>query len=209
MCFYLCYNKARTICVLLRRCSLKNFIRNNLSFSLCGLNCALCTMKLDGYCPGCGGGAGNQGCSIARCSVETGNHQYCFECESYPCEKYDDITRYDSFITHRRQIIDMEKAKAIGAEIYTVELCKKVKILKHLLENYNDGRRKTFFCLAVNLLEISDIHSVVEQIENETTNDNSLREKALIAVSHFEDTARQKGIVIKLNKKPSKSNLSE
>ena len=49
---------------------MKNFIREDLSFSLCGLNCALCTMKLDGYCPGCGGGAGNQGCSIARCSIE-------------------------------------------------------------------------------------------------------------------------------------------
>jgi hypothetical protein len=50
--------------------SMKGFQREDLMFSLCGLNCALCTMKIDNYCPGCGGGAGNQGCSIARCSLE-------------------------------------------------------------------------------------------------------------------------------------------
>ena len=36
---------------------MKDFNRTNLSFSLCGLNCGLCTMRLDEHCPGCGGGA--------------------------------------------------------------------------------------------------------------------------------------------------------
>lgn len=34
---------------------MKGFSRKCLDFSLCGLNCGLCTMKLGGYCPGCGG----------------------------------------------------------------------------------------------------------------------------------------------------------
>ena len=102
----------------------------------------------------------------------------------------------------------MEKAKTIGVEDYHVELCEKSGILKYLLENYNDGRRKTFFCLAVNLLDISDIRSIIEQIQNNTTNENSLREKALVAVRCFEDAAMQMGIVIKLNKKTAKSKSS-
>lgn len=32
----------------------KDFVRGNLWFSLCGLNCGLCPMKLDSHCPGCG-----------------------------------------------------------------------------------------------------------------------------------------------------------
>ena len=39
---------------------MKDFIRDDDLFSLCGLNCGLCTMHIDGYCPGCGGGEGNQ-----------------------------------------------------------------------------------------------------------------------------------------------------
>ena len=70
---------------------MKNFKRDNLLFSLCGLNCGLCPMKIDGYCPGCGGGAGNQSCKIARCSMEHGGIEYCFQCGKYPCEKYEGI----------------------------------------------------------------------------------------------------------------------
>ena len=36
---------------------MKGFKRNNQLLSLCGLNCGLCPMHIDGYCPGCGGGA--------------------------------------------------------------------------------------------------------------------------------------------------------
>ena len=39
---------------------MKGFIRSDRLFSLCGLNCGLCTMRLGGCCPGCGGGEGNQ-----------------------------------------------------------------------------------------------------------------------------------------------------
>jgi len=35
------------------------FERKNLLFSLCGLNCGLYLMQLDGQCPGCVGGDGN------------------------------------------------------------------------------------------------------------------------------------------------------
>lgn len=47
---------------------MKGFSRKEPMFSLCGLNCALCAMHVGGYCPGCGGGEGNQSCAFARCS---------------------------------------------------------------------------------------------------------------------------------------------
>lgn len=34
---------------------MKGFTRTEPCFSLCGLQCDLCTMHLDGYGPGCGG----------------------------------------------------------------------------------------------------------------------------------------------------------
>lgn len=38
-------------------------------------------------------------------------------------------------------------------------------ILDSLLANYNDGRKKIFFCLTVNLLELVDLKKVLEQIK--------------------------------------------
>lgn len=101
---------------------MKGFQREDLMFSLCGLNCALCTMKIDNYCPGCGGGAGNQGCAIDRCSLEHDGLDYCFKCSEYPCDKYNGIEEFDSFITHRHQLKDMEKVKSIGIGSYHTEL---------------------------------------------------------------------------------------
>jgi hypothetical protein len=161
-------------------------------------------MKLDGYCPGCGGGAGNQGCLIARCSIDHGGYQYCFECKEYPCTKYDGITEYDSFITHRNQLLDMEKANSKGITVTNDELIKKNKILRFLLDNYNDGRRKTFFCIAVNLLELQDLHTILDQIHNMTTEGAALKDKAIIAVECFENVAKQKGIELKMHKKGNK-----
>lgn len=186
---------------------MKNFSRDDLSFSLCGLNCALCPMKLDGYCPGCGGGAGNQGCQIAGCSVERGGYAYCSDCEKYPCPKYDGITEFDSFITHRDQLSDMEKARK-NTEAYRLQLEQKTEFLRYLLDNFNDGRRKTFFCLAVNLLELRDIQSVVRRLEAQCPEGMSLKEKAAAAADRFEAAAKQKRIVLKLNKKPSNKGRS-
>ena len=52
---------------------MKGFTREDVRFSLCRLNCCLCSIHLGGYCPGCGDGAGNQNCAIARCSLEHGS----------------------------------------------------------------------------------------------------------------------------------------
>ncbi len=184
---------------------MKNFRRRYPLFSLCGLNCGLCSMHLDNYCPGCGGGDGNQSCAIARCSQQHGGIEYCYLCDEYPCKKYDGIDEFDSFITHRNQLRDIEKVKKIGIDSYQYELSEKTEILKYLLVNYNDGRRKSFFCLAVNLLELQDLKFVVEQIAAETESNNlALKGKAALAANLIQTMASRRNIVLKLNKKASK-----
>lgn len=185
---------------------LKDFIRNDLLFSLCGLNCGLCPMHLNGYCPGCGGGEGNQSCKIARCSLEHCRVEYCNQCDEFPCEQYEGIDEFDSFITHRNRMEDFERLGQIGAEAYQEEQRQKAEILDFLLENYNDGRKKTFFCLAVNLLELSDLRMVLDEIkENRDIDDMALKEKAACVTKLFQDIAGQRKITLKLRKKPGKS----
>jgi hypothetical protein len=162
-------------------------------------------MHLDNYCPGCGGGAGNQVCAIARCSQQRSEIEYCYMCGEYPCKKYDGINEYDSFITHRNQLKDFDRVREIGLEHYQAELAEKVEILKFLLENYNDGRRKCFFCLAVNLLSLQDLKVLIGQIEAETASDSlTIKEKAALTANLFQAMAAKRNIVLKLNKKTSK-----
>lgn len=179
---------------------LKGFERKNQLLSLCGLNCGLCPMLLGNHCGGCGNG--NQSCRIARCSLEHGTVEYCFECEQYPCETYQRIDEYDSFITHRRQKADLERARSIGIEQYNLEQREKIQILSHLLSHYNDGRRKNFFCVAVNLLELSEIREAIKQIEaNDELSSLPLKAQSLFVVDVFQKIADKRNIKLKLIKK--------
>lgn len=184
---------------------MNGFHRKNQLLSLCGLNCSLCPMHLGNHCGGCGNG--NQSCKIAKCSLEHERIEYCYECRQYPCEKYQHIDEYDSFITHRRQKADLEKARSIGIEQYNLEQQEKTQILSYLLSNYNDGRRKSFFCVAVNLRDLSDIKEAIKQIQsNDKLPALPLKEQSLYAAEVFQDIADRRNIKLKLMKKNSSMN---
>lgn len=179
---------------------MKGFERKNQFLSLCGLNCGLCPMFLGNHCGGCGNGS--QSCKIAKCSLEQGKMEYCFECKHYPCEKYQEIDKYDSFITHRRQKSDLEKASIIGIEKYNIEQKEKIQILSYLLSNYNDGRRKNFFCIVVNLLDLPELLEAMDFIKsNDELSSLTIKEQSLYVVEIFQKIADRKNIKLKLNKK--------
>lgn len=192
---------------------MKGFEREDRLFSLCGLNCGLCPMQIGGYCPGCGGGEGNQSCAIARCSLERDRVEYCFQCGDYPCSRYERLDEYDSFITHRNRKKDMLKAQEAGSAAYGREQAEKAEILRYLLEHYNDGRKKNFYCVAVNLLELEDIRNVMRQIAEQkkmrkesgkATEELSEKERSAFASELFRAAAAERGIELKLKKKPAK-----
>ena len=174
--------------------------------SACGLNCGLCPRyhtSGTSQCPGCSGNeflTKHPKCGVLSCSQREGI-EYCYQCAEFPCEKYNGAEQSDSFITHLNQLKDMEKVKNIGIDAYIVELNEKISILKALLTNYDDGRRKNFFCIALNLLNLQDIHQVVKQIEFETCPEQSIKERAAIAVQLFQAMAYKQGVSLKLRKK--------
>jgi hypothetical protein len=102
---------------------------------------------------------------------------------------------------------DFEKAKNAGLAHYQSELNEKVAILQVLLKDYNDGRRKNFYCIAVNLLELCDIKEVMAQLAKEVKPDAAVKERVARAVQLFQEMAEKRNITLKLNKKkaPQKS----
>lgn len=184
---------------------MKGFARKETRFSLCGLNCALCSMHLGGYCPGCGGGAGNQSCAMARCSLEHGGIQFCCECSEYPCPRYEGFDDADSFVPHRNRQHDIAQARELGLETYLAQLEEKRTILDELLAHYNDGRRKTLFNSAVYLLPREDLRSVMAALGSQPElTEQPIKERALTAVGLLQEVADRRGVSLKLNKKPKK-----
>lgn len=179
--------------------------RKNEKLSACGLNCCLCPRYYTNgtsKCYGCGGLNFNEcrgKCSVISCCLNRG-FEYCYECNDYPCDKYKNALK-DSFVTHKNIFDNFDKVKKYGIDNYMDTLEEKTEILSMLLNKYNDGRRKSFYCLAINLLEINDIRDVVETIEKKLSKENmDYKEKIIKIVSLFEAKAKNRNIILKLNK---------
>lgn len=172
----------------------KIFKRSDSLFSLCGLNCSLCPMFVRGNCLGCQEGSHCAStCQFVPCSIEHGGISYCFECNEYPCDKYDGVNQKDSLISHLNQLSDMQKAKSIGIEKYHEEQLIKVEILNKFLKNYDNGHRDVFFCLAVNLMDINDLNKILKKADKISENMN-ISEKSDSVKSLLIDCASKRGI---------------
>lgn len=108
----------------------------------------------------------------------------------------------DSFITHQHQLEDMKRAGEIGIEAYTREQERKVEILQQLLAQYNDGKRKTLYGLAVNLLPLEDLERILKETATSPDfQEGTLKEKAAILAEKFRQAADERGVILKLRKK--------
>ena len=96
----------------------------------------------------------------------------------------------------------MKKMEQIGAEAYAEEQQEKMSILNELLEQYNDGRKKTLYALAVNLLDIEALQQVMSALRSYNEK-NDVKAKAAYATALLQEKANENGVELKLRKKPS------
>ena len=92
------------------------------------------------------------------------------------------------------QKTDLEKVQRIGEAAYNAEQAEKRQILDRLLAEYNDGRKKTLFCLAVNLLPLEELRTVFtdDDLELPVQDRAKLMEKRLKEKSSIELKLRRK-----------------
>ncbi len=136
---------------------------------------------------------------MITCSRDHGDIEYCFLCNEYPCNRYRRPSEKDSFITYRNVVSDMKKAMDDGIERYQAELNKKIFFLERLIENYNDGRKKNLYCIAVNLLDTADLVDIQECI-GEMDETTPQKEKIAMVASWLNKKAESKNIHLKLRK---------
>ncbi len=103
---------------------------------------------------------------------------------------------------------DLKKAQRIGIKQYNLEQKEKIQILSYLLSNHNDGRRKNFFCIAVNLLEVSELQEVMKLLQSNV--ELSLlpaKERSLYVVNAMKEIAERRNIEVRLRRKSRKDDV--
>ncbi|MFX1376849.1 MAG: DUF3795 domain-containing protein [Promethearchaeota archaeon] len=181
------------------------------TIACCGLDCGLCPTyytKGQSKCPGCYGPNFNSkhpSCSIITCCVKQNKFETCAQCNEFPCSKLKDWDECDSFICHRVSFYNLNLIKEIGIEEFIKQQSKRIRLLEVMLENFNEGRSKSFFCIAAALLPIDDLdHALNEsnaQIKSEGIELNDLKTKSKMLKTVLTKYANKRNIVLKLRKK--------
>lgn len=184
----------------------------------CGIDCGLCPRYYTegkSRCPGCLGPkfleVMGQTCSFISCCFKNKNLETCGECNDFPCQKFDSgwfgKDSYDSFVTHKKAIPNLNIIKNKGFVEFIKQQNKRIKILKEMLKDFNDGRSKSFFCLSsallpVNILEKSLISAKKKIIELKINKDD-IKFKAKILKDILKNVADKEKILLKLQKPPN------
>jgi hypothetical protein len=95
----------------------------------------------------------------------------------------------------------MKKAAAYGIDAYAAELEQKIMILRDLLDNYNDGRQKSMFCLAVNLFEMKDLKETMAELKRSVGVHKPIAERAAVASRVIKAAAKKLDVTLTMRKR--------
>jgi len=183
----------------------------------CGLDCGLCPRYYTAgvsRCPGCcGPGFVNKHpmCSVITCCVKKNNLEVCAECSEFPCSKFKETGGYQALETssyppYRKIMPNLNFIKEHGIKSFVEQLEKRIKLLETMIENFDDGRSRSFFCRATALLNLTGLESsldrAAQKIKTDTIKPDDIKIKAKILKELLNETGVREGIELKSKKNP-------
>lgn len=175
---------------------------------VCGLSCRLCPMyntQAQSRCAGCKSASRIAvGCPFITCAVKKKSIEFCWQCtESDLCEKWKKhraaSTQHDSFQCYQTLEGDISFIRKNGIEEFERQQKKREALLKEMLTNFNDGRSKSYYCIAATMLALEELQDALEKAKQQS-NSLPLKQKAKVMHSILEQIAKVKGYILKLRK---------
>ncbi len=183
----------------------------------CGLDCGLCPRYYTvgaSRCPGCAGPDffnKQPSCSYITCCVKKKDLEVCAQCEEFPCSKFaswlDKLIIEDSFLTHQKIKPNLYFIKQQGLDKFLKQQAKRIKLLERMLKDFDDGRSKSFYCIAATLLPVAELVTLIGEAEQKIkvgkvkAGDTVTRAKILKEL--LNDFAAKGGVELRLRKKGS------
>ena len=135
------------------------------TIGICGLSCKLCPMyhtKTESRCLGCKSeGRMRVGCPFITCAVKKKDIEFCWECkESKSCDKWKKHKEfgknYDTFKCYQKLEDNIELIQRNGLTEFEKQQMIREQLLNEMLAEFNEGRSKSYYCIAATVLEIDE-----------------------------------------------------
>ena len=188
----------------------QNLIKEYPTLGCCGLDCGLCPRYYTigpSRCPGCCGPNffdKHPSCSFITCCVKNKNLEVCAECSDLPCskfksdEEYQQLKESSSYPSSKKIIPNLNFIRESGIEKFIEQQKKKIKLLELMIENFNNGRSKSFYCKATTLLDLKSLENslnyAIQKIEKDNIKPNNIKIKAKILKDILNEIATKDGV---------------
>jgi hypothetical protein len=179
------------------------------TIGVCGLDCGLCPRYYTvgtSRCPGCAGpdfSNKHPSCSFITCCVKKKNLEVCAECSEFPCskfkseEEYQKLKQSSSYPPYKKIISNLNFIKEYGIKKFIKQQKKRIKLLETMIENFDDGRSRSFYCKAAALLDLTilknSLDKLTQKIKTDNIKPNDTKTKAKILKSILNEIALKKG----------------
>ena len=156
---------------------------------VCGLDCGLCPRyhtEGQSKCPGCCGPDFREkhpSCGFITCCVKEKELETCAQCTDLSsCQRIakvlDSAKHRDSFISYQSVPSNLDFMQKNSVEEFAKLELEKQKLLLYLLDNFDDGRSKSFYCTGCQILPMDRLKDTVINLEKDIPKNTGIKEKA-------------------------------
>jgi len=144
------------------------------------------------------------GCPFITCAVKKKGIEFCWDCkESKTCEKWkkhrDAGKNRDSFKCYQKLEDDITFIQKEGVDKFEKSQKSREELLKVMLQEFNNGRSKSYFCIAATVLEQEELEEALDKAKKRSQGlDLKARSKLLHSI--LDEIATQKNYHLKLRK---------
>jgi hypothetical protein len=175
---------------------------------VCGLSCRLCPHHHTDAESRCGGCKSEMrmavGCPFITCAVKRKGIEFCWECdESGSCERWSghrDFGRTrDTFVCYAALEDNIASIRGSGLEAFIGEQSEREGLLVEMLDGFNEGRSKTFYCIAATVLDPSALRSAIDSAR-ESAGGRDVRERSKVLRAALDAIAAERSLRLALRK---------
>lgn len=138
-------------------------------------------------------------CGFVTCCVNKRGLETCADCEEYPCVRFEkDHSGLDSFVSHRKVFSNLNDIRLGGLVSFMERQRIRIGVLNDFLACYDDGRSKSFYCLACTLLPMERLLECQEFMKTINPTDD-VKQKCKMLKDRLQQMASELNIELKLN----------
>lgn len=175
---------------------------------ICGLSCRVCPnyhRDTNSRCLGCKTESRMAvGCPFITCALHKKEVEFCWDCEeSKTCEKWkkhrEAGKRADSFKCYQKIEDDIGFIQKNGVPEFVKSQQIREQLLREMLQEFNEGRSKSYYCIVATVLEIDEIKESLAKARADSKG-REIKDKSKLLHSLFDEIALQKRYCLKLRK---------